>query len=109
MSPEQAAEIYTYPVRWTLCQLRRFDTHLERPHGGRTRGAVDALGNPTGMPEQVWVSDKPSSSWSQSVGNALQTGAMLMDGAVQLGVNGVVNGTCGLALPAASWPCQQQP
>ena len=39
-------------------------------------------GNPTGMPEQVWVSDKPSSSWSQSVGNALQTGAMLIDGAV---------------------------
>lgn len=72
-------------------------------------GAVDALGNPTGMPEQVWVSDKPSSSWSQSVGNALQTGAMLMDGAVQLGANVVVNGTCGLALPAASWPCQQQP
>ena len=55
-------------------------------------GAVDALGNPTGMPEQVWVSDKPSSSWSQSVGNALQTGATLIDGAVQLGVNGVVNG-----------------
>lgn len=55
-------------------------------------GGVDALGNPTGMPEQVWVSDKPSSSWSQSVGNAIQTGAMLIDGAVQLGVNGVVNG-----------------
>lgn len=55
-------------------------------------GGVDALGNPTGMPEQVWVSDKPSSSWSQGVGNALQTGATLIDGAVQLGVNGVVNG-----------------
>ena len=71
-------------------------------------GGVDALGNPTGMPEQVWVSDKPSSSWSQSVGNALQTGAMLIDGAVQLGVNGAITGMLArpasgfMALPAAA-------
>ena len=58
------------------------------------------MGNPTGMPEQVWVSDKPSSSWSQSVGNAVQTGAMLIDGAVQLGVNGTITGM--LVRPASS-------
>lgn len=108
MSPERAAEIY---IRYGGRSASY--AGLEPTWSGRMvdvpGGAVDALGNPTGMPEQVWVSDKPSSSWSQSVGNALQTGAMLMDGAVQLGVNGVVNGTCGLALPAASWPCQQQP
>ena len=91
MSPEQAAEIYMrYGGRSASY------AGLEPTWSGRMvdvpGGAVDALGNPTGMPEQVWVSDKPSSSWSQGVGNALQTGATLIDGAVQLGVNGVVNG-----------------
>jgi len=98
MSPEQAAEIYMrYGGRSASY------AGLESTWSGRMvdvpGGAVDALGNPTGMPEQVWVSDKPSSSWSQGVGNALQTGAMLIDGAVQLGVNGTINGM--LARPAS--------
>jgi hypothetical protein len=98
MSPEQAAEIYMrYGGRSASY------AGLEPNWSGRMvdvpGGAVDALGNPTGMPEQVWVSDKPSSSWSQGVGNALQTGAMLIDGAVQLGVNGTINGM--LARPAS--------
>ncbi len=98
MSPEQAAEIYMrYGGRSASY------AGLEPTWSGRMvdvpGGAVDALGNPTGMPEQVWVSDKPSSSWSQGVGNALQTGAMLIDGAVQLGVNGTINGM--LARPAS--------
>ena len=91
LSPEQAAEIYTQYGGRSASYASLTPTWSGRmvdvPGGG-----VDALGNPTGMPEQVWVSDKPSSSWSQSVGNAIQTGAMLIDGAVQLGVNGVVNG-----------------
>ena len=90
MSPEQAADIYTQYGGRSSSYAGLTPTWSGRmvdvPGGG-----VDALGNPTGMPEQVWVSDKPSSSWS-SVGNAIQTGAMLIDGAVQLGVNGVVNG-----------------
>ncbi|MFN7042879.1 MAG: hypothetical protein ACK4OH_17200 [Acidovorax temperans] len=98
MSPEQAAEIYMrYGGRSASY------AGLEPTWSGRMvdvpGGAVDALGNPTGMPGQVWVSDKPSSSWSQSAGNALQTGAMLIDGAMQLGVNGTINGM--LARPAS--------
>ncbi len=53
-------------------------------------GGVDAMGNPTGMPEQVWVSDQPSSSYTQAMGNVARTVGHLVDGAVQLGVNGAI-------------------
>lgn len=53
-------------------------------------GGVDAMGNPTGMPEQVWVSDQPQSSHAQAMGNVARTAGNLVDGAVQLGVNGAI-------------------
>uniref|UniRef100_UPI0027BA8A80 zincin-like metallopeptidase toxin domain-containing protein n=1 Tax=Acidovorax sp. TaxID=1872122 RepID=UPI0027BA8A80 len=66
MSPEQAAEIYTqYGGRSASY------AGLTPTWSGRMvdvpGGAVDALGNPTGMPEQVWVSDKPPTSYGEQM------------------------------------------
>ena len=105
MSPEQAAQIYTqYGGRSASY------AGLEPTWSGRmvdvAGGGVDALGNPTGMPEQVWVSDKPPTRYAEGLGNAVRTVGHLVDGAVQLAVNGtitsmVVRPASGLAaLPA---------
>jgi len=99
MSPEQAAELYTQYGGRSASYASLTPTWSGRmvdvPGGG-----VDALGNPTGMPEQVWVSDKPPTSYAEGLGNAAHTVGQLIDGAVQLGVNGAITGM--VVRPASS-------
>ncbi|WP_234369556.1 LysM peptidoglycan-binding domain-containing protein [Paracidovorax avenae] len=65
---------------------------------------VDIMGNATGAPNQVWVSDGPATPYAESVGKAVPAAASLASGLATLTVAGIYNQVVKIGSGVASIP-----